>query len=121
MEYPSLEYPLYILICFPNLLHVSVVKTLPLLNTFDGSEILQPRIGNPATKSGIFIILLMDTILHQVRWQISPLFTRFYTSQVVQECVCQQYQLVFETPGFSGCRIYTSQLLNTSESAPPEV
>lgn len=40
MEYPSLEYPLYILICFPNLLNVSVVKTLPLLNTFDGSEIL---------------------------------------------------------------------------------
>ena len=38
-------------------------------------------------------ILLMEEILHQLRLVVFPLFTRFYTSEVVQDFFHQQYDI----------------------------
>ena len=39
-------------------------------------------------------ILLMEGILHQSIWHLIPLFTGFYTSQVVQDFFHQQYYFI---------------------------
>ena len=40
------------------------------------------------------VILLMEEILHQLACSLSHYFTRFYTSQVVQDFFHQQYHMI---------------------------